>query len=342
MTARDWLVRAADSVGATRALLAIRAVGPPRWLTVVTWHRIDEPSSADDVDDGVLDATPAEFAAQVDVLQRHFHVVRLADVERALEGGALPPNPALLTFDDGYRDSYHHALPVMRRAGVPATFFIATTPINLRVPFWWDAVSWILKHATRQRVELRQHAILSADVARDGTASVTAACLAIVKRAPGLDVDGFLRELADASGAVWDEATSHSIANRLLMTWDEIRGLERAGMEIGSHTRTHRVLDTIPEHELEGELTGAREDLAKELGHAPMALAYPVGKPVSHVPAIRRAVERAGYTMAFTYLTGFQPLNGPADRFSIRRIAMDRNTTPARFRSRLATVGLLG
>src|SRR5689334_23056093 len=103
--------------GAIDGLLALRRAGRPSHLTVVTWHRVDEPESASEVDDAVLDATPSEFRDQVDVLAKHFTIVRLADVERALEGAPLPPNPALLTFDDGYRDGLVHALPILRRAG---------------------------------------------------------------------------------------------------------------------------------------------------------------------------------------------------------------------------------
>ena len=338
---RSRLTEIADRSGIMRALFVLRGAMRPRWLTIVTWHRVDDLVGAADVDDGVLDATPAEFRAQVEVLAKHFHVVRLDDVKRALDGGPLPANPALLTFDDGYRDGLEHALPILRGAGVPATFFLATSPITHRIPFWWDSIAWIIKHAKRGKASLPPYG-LHLDFQRDGKERGLHACLGVVKTRRGLDLEGFLRELAEALDTPWDADTRRSIADRLLMTWDDARALESAGMEIGSHTRTHRVLDTLPESELDSELAGAREDLARELGHAPTALAYPVGKPVSHIPAVRRALERAGYEMAFTYLTGFQGLTGPIDRFALRRIAMDRGTPIDRFQSRLATVGLFG
>ena len=123
----------------------------------------------------------------------------------------------------------------------------------------------------------------------------------------------------------------------MICSWDQVRALAAAGMDIGSHTRTHRVLQTVPEAELAAELAGSRADLEAVLGRPVRAIAYPVGDPVVGHPAIRRALEAAGYAVGLTNSTGASLIwprrPHPLD---IRRQALDRGDPPSFFRAVLA------
>jgi peptidoglycan/xylan/chitin deacetylase (PgdA/CDA1 family) len=66
------------------------------------------------------------FERQMDILARDFKVVRLCDLPKAMAEDATDNNIACVTFDDGYRDNYERALPVLESRGIKATFFIAT------------------------------------------------------------------------------------------------------------------------------------------------------------------------------------------------------------------------
>jgi peptidoglycan/xylan/chitin deacetylase (PgdA/CDA1 family) len=157
----------------------------------------------------------------------------------------------------------------------------------------------------------------------------------LVKTTPLLDLERFLDELATRTEAPWDAAVESGLAERLLMTWDDVRKLRRAGMDVGSHTRTHRVLHTLAVEELSAELAGSRADLEAELGEPISTIAYPVGRPIAGESAIRSAVVSAGYRLGFTYGTGLQPL-GSVDPLDIRRLTVDHTLDNARFCTRLA------
>lgn len=81
------------------------------------------------------------------------------------------------------------------------------------------------------------------------------------------------------------------------MDWDELRALRDAGWEIGSHTRSHPRLTTLPDAELDSELQGAREDCEAALGQACVSLAYPYSDVDGRVV---QAARRAGYALAAT------------------------------------------
>jgi peptidoglycan/xylan/chitin deacetylase (PgdA/CDA1 family) len=323
----------AASVGWPRVLLALRRRGRPKWLTVVNYHRVSEVAAAADVDEGVLDATPGSFDRQLRVLKDNYSPITLGDLLAHLGGAELPPNPALVTFDDGYRDNHDHALPILLRHGIRATFFIATDYVDERRLYWWDRISWIVKHAERQQFVLEYPQRVEIDLR---SAGVERRLHRIPKSSLGLDLERFLRELADASSAPWDARREARLVDRLVMTWDHVRALRRAGMDVGSHTRSHRVLHALAPSELEGELAGSRACLEAVLGEPVRAIAYPVGRSIAKDPVIVRAFQSAGYGLGFSYGTGLQPLDALV-AYDVRRVPVERTSSDARFLVRLTT-----
>lgn len=327
-------------VGASQAWLTARRLGRPRWLTVLNYHRVDQLESAADVDEGVLDATPASLDRQLGRLRRHCTPIALADLLAYLDGADLPANPALVTFDDGYRDNLENAVPILKQHGIRATFFIATSYVTERRLFWWDRISWTLKHARRRRFHLDYPSSLEVNL--DAGIEKPAWLLhRVVKTTRLLDLERFLDELVTRADAPWEAATERRLADRLLMTWDDVRTLRRTGMDVGSHTRTHRVLQTLAPEVLPAELAGSRADLESELGEPISSIAYPVGASIAGEPEIRAAAVAAGYRLGFTYGTRLQPL-GVIDPLDLRRLAAEHTVDDARFCTLLAAPWLAG
>src|SRR3954463_14856710 len=113
----------------------------PAWrgLLALTYHRIGTPGD-EPLDRAMWDATLEEFDAQAGFLARNFDVVGPEDVG---------PRPAgrhvLITFDDGYRDNYTHALPILRAHGATATFFLTTGFLDRPRLSWWDEIAWMVR-----------------------------------------------------------------------------------------------------------------------------------------------------------------------------------------------------
>jgi peptidoglycan/xylan/chitin deacetylase (PgdA/CDA1 family) len=104
-----------------------------------------------------------------------------------------------------------------------------------------------------------------------------------------------------------------------LMTWEQLRELQDAGMTIGSHTRTHPVL---PDYHaaLHNEVQMSREDIKEHLGRAPDFFAYPFGAWDSLSAAWART---AGYRAARTYRGG--AWNSPSDLYHLRAVPVTEN-----------------
>jgi peptidoglycan/xylan/chitin deacetylase (PgdA/CDA1 family) len=310
-----------------RAALALRSSVPSPWVSVLTYHRFPSARRDDPFDDEVVDVTPDCFERQIVCLKKHFTLVGIDELCAFAAGRSLPPNAVALTFDDGYLDNYEIALPILRRHGVKAVFFLSTGCISERRMYWWDRASYVLKRTGCDRITLSYPFVVELGLADRRTALERV--LRIMKTQPGLDVERFLDELARSARVAWSHKLERTFAERLLMTWDHVRELRAAGMDVESHTRSHRVLDTLPPADLLDEIAGSRADLEREVGVPARALAYPVGNQLGKSSPIRAVLAQAGYEIGLSSNTGTNPLAGPVDRYNIRRQAVGLSSSEA-------------
>ncbi|HET7377594.1 MAG TPA: polysaccharide deacetylase family protein [Anaerolineae bacterium] len=114
-------------------------------VPILMYHYISAPPSPTDLIRVGLSVPPEKFDAQMRMLaEQGYHTVTLSAVYEYLQNGqALPANPIVLTFDDGYLDNYLFAFPILKKYGFSGTFFILSGPIDTGNPHYltWDMVS---------------------------------------------------------------------------------------------------------------------------------------------------------------------------------------------------------
>ncbi len=338
MGRREQLASLLARSGGSGAILAARARLRVPVLSILTYHHVAEPGPDYHFDPDVADVTPEQFRRQMALVRRHFNVIGVDELLAGLDGARLPPNPCLITFDDGYRSNLDVALPILRELGLRAVFFIATRFVGERRLYWWDRIAYLV--ATSHQPELtltypRPQTVSLADRAR-----ARAALVAVVKDEPGLELARFLDELTRAAGVAWSADLERGLAGELIMTWEEIRRLRDAGMDVESHGRDHRVLQTLAPAALRDDLAGARADLLRELGRPARVIAYPVGRPIVRFPDVKAALADTGYRCGLTNATGVVRLWRRHDRYDVARVALDREISDDMFLGQLAVPAL--
>src|SRR6516164_11047113 len=89
-------------------------------IAILAYHSLDHSRS-------VLSTSPSTFAEQMKVLREAgVMVVSLGDLADDMRAFSNRENAVVLTFDDGFRNVYEHALPVLQSHGFPATVFLVT------------------------------------------------------------------------------------------------------------------------------------------------------------------------------------------------------------------------
>jgi peptidoglycan/xylan/chitin deacetylase (PgdA/CDA1 family) len=307
-------------------------------LTILTYHRVDEPSARPDLMPSLISATPDGFAAHMAMVAREFDPVSLPDVLGALDDPRrLPGRAVLVTFDDGYRDFATNAWPTLRAASVPATLFVATAfTADRTARFWWDRL-WAAVHGAAPSTLSTPIGALPV-----GPADARATVGRLRDWLKGLDHDAVLDEV-DRIVAALTRPVGEPPGDpppAAVLDWDELRQLAAEGVTLAPHTRDHPLLDRVDPERAQAEITGSLQDLERETGSVTSparVLAYPSG---AHGGSAVEAARRAGMTLAMTTERGGNDLRR-ADRLRLRRINVGGRASVPLIRAQLAWAGTL-
>ncbi len=258
------------------------------------------------------------FARQVAFLARHYCVVDLGDLLRQLDTRRqVPKNAVALTFDDGYRDNYELAFPILKHYKVPATIFLTTGFVNRDDILWNDKVCFAMKHTSRQEyvapLSGGQRFLLHTPKERLAAAMQILWALFHVPHE---------RKLAVVEQML-EELNIHDFGElrESMLTWDQAREMGRNGIRFGAHTVTHPILSQLPLDKAREEILESKKKIEKEIGEPVEVFAYPVGRAVDFTPELKSVVEELGFRAAVT--TVFGTNTAETDRYALRRTGLD-------------------
>jgi peptidoglycan/xylan/chitin deacetylase (PgdA/CDA1 family) len=341
---RQFLAQVLGRAGAI-GLLERAAAARGQALVVLTYHRIADPA-ADGLYDPVISATPDSFRTQIEWLHNRFRVLTLNELEARLQNAGCWTEPAaFVTFDDGYRDNFVLAAPILREFDVPATFFIPTEfPESSRIP-WWDHVAYVIKQTNVKQLMLKRSPHggdppLLIDLDRVSRHAAIMTVIDAFLADTIADEARFLEQLASQA----EVAVSTQTLNReLFMTWDQVKQLADAGprFSIGSHAHSHRKLAKLDDETQRRELAQSKAILENRLGRPVDALAYPFGWSGAYRASTKMAAKEPGYRQAFSALAGVNR-RGTIDPYEIRRLGVGSADSVALLRARSALYSALG
>jgi len=235
--------------------------------------------------------TADTFERQLRFLKQYFNIVPLSSLVNSLStlnSQHSTPNRPLcsITLDDGWRDNYDVAFPILRKYGVSATIFLTTDFIGTNRAFWHTELMNLLMHRDLSRFKLTQYVLdpYPAPVRRGLMR------LASMGEAAGAhDVD----PLIEAVKGTCDERTADQLIGDLsnalglrrplfpdrsfFLDWSQVREMRAAGIEMGSHGCSHRILTRIKLQDAEDELVRSKAEIEGHTGQHVHHFAFPDG-----------------------------------------------------------------
>lgn len=319
LSKRDLLARTLDVTGSGRVLRSLRT-----WngVLVLNYHRIGRPDGSL-FDHQLWSASAEDFERQVAFLAKNFDVIGLDDLEHAL---SQPRGQfVMLTFDDGYRDNFSAAFPILKSHGVSATFFIATGFIDRPHAPAWDELAWMLRTTSVATVPANEWLPTSVSLAEGGFRRL----LSVYKSLGTELTKVFLDFLADAleTGRCPD-----SLAAGEWMTWDMLREMQAGGMTFGGHTVQHPILANATADQQDWEIGECQRRLREELCQPIDVFSYPNGQRGDFNEFTRAALRRHSYRWAFSFNGGFCHA-GHTDHFDLPRMAVEAGMDLSLFRA---------
>jgi peptidoglycan/xylan/chitin deacetylase (PgdA/CDA1 family) len=298
------------TVAATRLGWAVSRRARKPGCVVLHYHRVGIRT------DAFPNLDVANFRAQMAWLTRNCRVIAPEDFrERAVSGQSVSSRPdVLVTFDDGYRDYYDHAYPVLRQFGVRAMNFLCTRFVDdPSLIGWWDRLYLAVRATSKPQAAL-PWALERFELNDAGKAAFLAAAKDYVKRQPELDKETTTQRVLDAL----DVDAAALRAPRQTMSWNEVRAASEF-TSYGGHTHNHVIVSRLDAQPLEDEIRTCRQRIETETGRPVETFAYPNGRAIDFTEEAKMLLTRNGFRTAFTTIDG---INGPdTDWLAARRIA---------------------
>ncbi len=304
---------------------AARWTGILRWLerratrghTILMYHRVLPGDVCPSYPLPTLAMPIGAFREQVEFLANHCEVLPVCELAGRPDEKSPSARPRVsITFDDGYRDNFEIAAPILEAAGVRATFFVTTGFVQTGWPLWFDLAIDLLSRAPSDELARAAGAYFeAADAERLCAHSVRIPdWMELLKTSAPRTRGAFLESVGAAVGPI----DMHGRFDA--MTPAHVAELARRGHEIGSHTVHHPLLPQLSDAELDLELVESMQSLSAWIGRPPAGFCYPNG---DHSERVVDAVKRAGYRYACTVDAG---INMPStDPMRMRRM----DITPA-------------
>jgi peptidoglycan/xylan/chitin deacetylase (PgdA/CDA1 family)/SAM-dependent methyltransferase len=261
---------------------------------ILLYHRVGSCAA----DPHRLSISAQTFAAQVDWLSRACQVMALESLVRTSPDAVESSPRVSLTFDDGYVDNLRVASPILRAAGLPATFFVTTASLDSDALycFWWDRLAAALADSAAVppslTLDLPDGRQTLPTASPDERRSAHWRLHRLLVRLPASQRDAIVEQIDR-----WAGQSDPSENDRRMTRHEMLELASYPGHSLGAHTVEHLALPDQPDDAVARELVESRRALEHLLERRVSALAYPFGACDERTASAARA---SGFEMALS------------------------------------------
>lgn len=293
---------ASQNAAAPSVRRATTAPGP----SVLIYHRVAD----DPVDAQMLAVSPDHFSAQLKHLVDRCQVVPLGDLLSRIDAGLPTDSMVAVTFDDGYADNLHQALPIIESHQVPVTIFVASGGVDCLEEFWWDAMEHLFfEGPLPARLDIgtpgTAHLVPTRTPADRETAYHT--LCGRFRNMPPAEIDGHLARIYQRCNRRPAPCAMHR-----RLTSEQLVQLARSPfVEIGAHTVNHPRLSVLTPEAQMTEIYLSKRQLEAMIGKPVTLFSYPFGTAGDFSAMTVDIVRHSGFTGGIANIQGriLPPLN---------------------------------
>ena len=253
---------------------------------ILAYHRVIEQwdETLDYSQPGIVVTAPT-FDRQLTFLKDQFDIVPLGNLlsDENTDWPAARPR-CVITFDDGWRDNYDLAFPILRKHDIPATIFLTTDFIGTDRAFWHTELIHLLIHADSSRLLGHETALRAYPGpvhdhlkrwARTGRVSCAHDVDPVVETVKAMCDEDAIEELIHSLTRAVGLLRPLFPERKFFLDWDQVREMAASGIEIGSHGCSHRMLTRLSTDDAEGELVRSKAEIESRLGRIVEHFAFP-------------------------------------------------------------------
>jgi len=269
---------------------------------ILTLHHVRPPRADAFQPNRLLEVSPRFLDDVLASLRRaNVDIITLDAMHRRLAECDFRRRFVCLTFDDGYRDNLHHALPILRKHGAPFTLYLPTSFPDRAGELWWLTLEAVIAKQSRIALTMdgedRRYECGSTEAKYELYEHIYWWLRSLESED---DLRRAVRELASRYG-VDDTA----FCKDLCMTWSEIGEVADDPLAtIGAHTVNHVMLRKASDEAVRNEMRQSAAVIEAALGERPEHFSYPVGDRTSAGPREFAIAAELGFKTAVTTRPG--------------------------------------
>ena len=279
-------------------------------VIILTYHRVDsvaEPFSA---------VSLKNFEKQIGYLAQRKKVISLEELIINIQKGIeLPKGCVVITFDDGYKNNYTNAYPILKKYNMPFTIFLATDYIGSGKIIWYDELAYKIKQSNCESIVLKTNNLQRYNI-RSEKEKLKA-------------IGNLFRLLIDCSNEKRKEILSElddklkvevpkQYVENIMLSWTDVKEMAiDTNVSFGAHTCSHCKLTSVSLDDARKEIAGSKRKAENEIGKRIKIFSYPFG---GYNERIKQILKENGFDCAVTILYGENGLE--SDLFGLKRIGV--------------------
>ena len=255
-----------------------------------------------------------DFERQVAQLSKNYNVISLDEiVERVTRRESLRRCVAI-TFDDGFKDNYENAYPILKKHKIPATIFLTTGYVENGTAPWFIKLRYIFMKTEKAHFQLRANDEIISLPMRTRKEKFVASERAMVCLKNSADEKRLLvlDKLCKQLGV-----NEFDGLNNLMLNWNQIKEMSESSILFGAHTVNHPILTRISIDAVEKEIRQSKEEINARIEKPVTAFAYPFGKKTEYSNKIFELLRKFGFRCSVTSEYGANNLY--TNLFELRR-----------------------
>jgi peptidoglycan/xylan/chitin deacetylase (PgdA/CDA1 family) len=328
MNSMNLLINGAEMCGLVDAYSAIRRKLTGSQIAILMYHRVSPPAK----DLYLQSLAPEIFDKQIEYLKKEFKILSLEEFARTCRSSdPLPEKTAVITFDDGYKDNYTYAYPILQKYDVPATIFLTTGYIETGKLLWWDLVGYICRHSQVNTLRLDDDGLTEFKIKTDSDRTKTKFRITEkLRRKSESQKWSIIQQLVNQS----ELPSLITPGKNLILSWSEIQEMAKGKITFGAHTVNHPILTSESLELAKREITQSKRAIEERLKTEITTFSYPDGCYNNEIIDI---VRKSGFICA-TAVSPFRLVTKKDDLYCLNRILPAQDF--AEFKA--MTAGLVG
>lgn len=273
-----------------------------------------------------------EFREQMDFIKRKCSPLSIDEWTSLRNTKKIPKNPVIVSFDDGFKNNYTTAMPILEELQIPAVFYISSGMIGTDKMFWVDILEDLLNRTTKETIKIRLDEEIKFNLSSNE--KIFEALLKIKSFCKSQPNDIKERVIKDLISITNINPSCNENPNYISMSWEELQDLDRKKLfTVGGHSLNHNILSSLNDNELEKEISQSLSILQEKLNHPIFHYSYPEGQEIHYNEKVIKILKQKGIVCSPSAINGVN--NQTDDLFHLKRIMVGFDGTEFPYKSEI-------